>query len=145
MTSVSYRGAEPALTDVVAGHLPAMFAVLAMPAHKPQPAALGCLRSAAKRAHQKRKPCRAWKNKALRALRFDRGMGCWLRPGPQGSSWSGFRAKLPVLLKDPADVALLPNDDADPLGHGRDEFAAMIKADIGLWGEAVKLAGIKSQ
>jgi tripartite-type tricarboxylate transporter receptor subunit TctC len=29
MTNVTYRGNQPALTDVIAGHVPAMFSVLA--------------------------------------------------------------------------------------------------------------------
>ena len=46
-------------------------------------------------------------------------------------------------MKDPKFVERLKNFGADPLGNSPEEFKAMIFADIALWGEAVRLGGIK--
>ena len=46
-------------------------------------------------------------------------------------------------MKDQKFVERLKNFGADPLGGGPEEFKAMISADIALWGEAVRIAGVK--
>src|SRR5262249_6717064 len=45
-------------------------------------------------------------------------------------------------VKDPKSAALLTASGVDPLGSTPEEFAAMIAADIPLWAEAVKIAGV---
>jgi tripartite-type tricarboxylate transporter receptor subunit TctC len=45
-------------------------------------------------------------------------------------------------VKDPKIAALLTASGVDPLGNTPEEFAAMIAADVALWGEAVKIAGL---
>ena len=47
--------------------------------------------------------------------------------------------------KDPKYVERLANYGVDPLGSSPDEFATMIAADIKLWAEAVRIAGVKLQ
>src|SRR6266700_2148417 len=47
--------------------------------------------------------------------------------------------------KDPTFVQSLANLGVDPIGDRSEEFAATIAADIPLWAEAVRIAGIKSQ
>ena len=47
--------------------------------------------------------------------------------------------------KDPKYVERLANYGVDPLGSSPDEFATMIAADIKLWAETVRIAGVKLQ
>jgi tripartite-type tricarboxylate transporter receptor subunit TctC len=43
---------------------------------------------------------------------------------------------------DPKAAALLRANGVDALGNAPEEFAAMIAADIPLWAEAVRIAGV---
>ena len=45
--------------------------------------------------------------------------------------------------KDPKTAAVLAASGANPLGSSPEEFSAMIAADIPLWAEAVRIAGIQ--
>ena len=145
MTNVSYRGNAPAMTDVVAGHLPTMFSNIsdALP-H----AASGTIRllavSSDKRAPQiPNVPTVA-----------ESGF-----PGFNVLTWNGLvaPAKTPKeivdkiageigrAVKNPQFLKRLEGYGADPLGNSPAEFAAMIKTDTALWADAVKASGVKLQ
>ena len=46
------------------------------------------------------------------------------------------------IMKDPKIVAALSAEGIDALGSSPEEFAAMIAADIPLWTEAIRIAGV---
>jgi tripartite-type tricarboxylate transporter receptor subunit TctC len=144
MTAVHYRGNAPALADVVAGHVPAMFSSLAD--------AL---------------PQIAGGN--VRALAVSGGMRASQLPdvptvaeaGYSGYSvvtWNGLMAPAgtprPIVdrialefaraVKEPAFADRLTAYGVDPLGNTPAEFAALIAGEIPLWIEAVNLAGAKT-
>jgi tripartite-type tricarboxylate transporter receptor subunit TctC len=145
MTNVNYKGASPALTAVIAGEVPTMFAVLSdvLP-H----AASGSIRLLAV-SSEKRAP-QVPDVPTLSESEF---------PGYKAMSWNGLMApagtpkqivdriaaEVALAMKDPKFVERLSNFGADPLGNSPEKFRAMISADIALWGEAVRIAGIKSQ
>ena len=145
MTNVSYRGNEPALTDVIAGHVPTMFAVLGDALSH---AASGSIRMLAVSTEQ-RSP-QAPQVPTIGESGF---------PGFKTGSWHGLMAPSgtprPIVdriatevqraTKDPKYVERLANYGVDPLGSSPEEFATMIAADIKLWAEAVRIAGVKLQ
>jgi tripartite-type tricarboxylate transporter receptor subunit TctC len=142
MTNVSYRGNAPAITDVIAGHLPTMFSNIsdALP-H----AASGAVRllavSSARRAPQ------------LPNVPTVAESGF---PGFDVLTWNGLLApagtppevidkiagEIGRAVKDPEFVARLDSYGADPLGNTPKEFAAMIGHDLALWSDAVKSVGL---
>jgi tripartite-type tricarboxylate transporter receptor subunit TctC len=143
MNAVSYRGTAPALTDIIGGHVPAMFVPL--PEALPH-AAAGKIRMLAlsddKRASQaKDVPTIA-----------ESGF-----PGFRGVSWNGMMApaKTPKAIvdrvagefvraaKDPKFVAQLDKYGASPAGLTPEQFAKFLKQDTVQWAEAVKIAGVK--
>jgi tripartite-type tricarboxylate transporter receptor subunit TctC len=142
-TNVSYKGNEPALTDVVAGHLPAMFAVLGD--------ALSQAESGAIRMLAVSSPQRSLQAPQVPTI-AESGF-----PGFRATSWWGLMAPAgtpqPIVdriaaevgraTKDPRIAAQFTNFAIDPLGSSPAEFASMIAADIGLWAEAVRLAGLQ--
>jgi tripartite-type tricarboxylate transporter receptor subunit TctC len=145
MTNVSYRGNAPALTDIVAGHLPAMFSNLSD--------ALPHLASGAIRALAVSSDKRSPQLPEVPTV-ADSGF-----PGFNVITWNGLvapagtpkpiigrlAAEIARATKDPAFVARLASLGADPLGDTPDEFAARIAADLDLWAQAVVAAGIKRQ
>jgi tripartite-type tricarboxylate transporter receptor subunit TctC len=144
MTNVSYRGNAPALTDVVAGHVPTMFSNVsdALPQIK-----AGAIRPLAV-SSDKRVP--QLPDVPTVAETF---------PGYSAITWNGLMAPAgtpkPIIdkmaaeiakaCKDPAFIAKLANLGADPLGNTPAEFAALIAADLKTWGEAVAVAGLKAK
>jgi len=143
MTNVSYKGNAPALTDVIAGHVPATFTTLgnALPL---VPA--GTIRLLAV-SSEKRSPL-APDVPTLDESGF---------PGFKTGTWHGLMApagtpkpivdrlaaEVALATKDPKFVEALTRYGVDPVGNSPAEFAAMISADIELWAEAVRIAGVK--
>jgi tripartite-type tricarboxylate transporter receptor subunit TctC len=142
MTHVSYRGNPPALSDVVAGHLPAMFSLLgdALPF-----AASGNIRLLAV-SSERRSPL-APDVPTVAESGY---------PGYRATSWNGLLAPAgtpqPVIDRLSLEVARAVSDvdfarrltglGVEPLGNSPAEFAAMISSDIGFWREAVQIARI---
>jgi tripartite-type tricarboxylate transporter receptor subunit TctC len=54
-------------------------------------------------------------------------------------------AEVGKATKDPRIVERLTAFGVDPVGNKPAEFSAMISADIKLWAEAVKIAGLKAE
>lgn len=142
MTSVAYRGTAPALTDLIAGHIPTTFVPIS-------------------EAYAQRN------NPNVRILAVSSGTRspripdvpsiAETYPGYDAVSWTGMFAptgtpkaiidklagEIDRALKDPKFLGLLENNGIEPLGYGPEKFAAMIKEEIPKWGEAVEIAGVK--
>jgi tripartite-type tricarboxylate transporter receptor subunit TctC len=145
MINVTYKGASPALTAVIAGEVPTMFAVLsdALP-H----AANGGIRILAVTSEK-----RAPQIPDVPTL-IESGF-----PGYVATSWNGLMApagtareiidriaaEVAIAMKDEKFVERLRAIDVEPLGNTPEEFKVMVSADIALWAEAVRFAGVKSQ
>ncbi len=145
MTNVSYRGNAPALTDVIAGHLPVMFSNLSD--------ALPHVASGAVRLLAVSSDKRAPQIPDVPTL-AESGF-----PGFNVITWNGLVApagtpkaivdavarEIAGALKDAKFVERLESYGVDPLGNTPSAFAAMIAADVALWAEAVKVAGLTFQ
>jgi len=142
--NVSYRGNEPALTDVIAGHLPAMFAVFGDALLQARNGAVRILAvSSAQRSAQ------AQDVPTIAESGF---------PGFEATSWWGLmapaRTPAPVVeriaaevgeaVKEPQIRERLLSFGVDPVGNSPKEFSAMISADIKLWAAAVRMAGLQA-
>jgi tripartite-type tricarboxylate transporter receptor subunit TctC len=145
MTNVSYRGNAPALTDVIGGHLPAMFSNLSDALPQAQSGAIRILAvsSAARVAQLPDVPTVA-----------EAGY-----PGYKVLTWNGLMASAatpkPIVdkiapemikaCKDPKFVERLAALGADPSCSTPAEFAELVAADLKQWSEVVATAGIKQQ
>jgi tripartite-type tricarboxylate transporter receptor subunit TctC len=145
MTSVSYRGTAPAMTDLVAGHIPTMFVPLSEALPQAQAGNIRMLGvSGEKRARQ------APDVPTIAESGF---------PGFRGESWNGvlapaatpdaivnrISAEFARAAKEPKFVERLDQEGVDPLGSSPAETAKFIAADMALWAEAVKIAGVSLQ
>jgi tripartite-type tricarboxylate transporter receptor subunit TctC len=145
MTNVSYRGNAPALTDVIAGHLPTMFSNLSD--------ALPHIQSGAVRALAVSSDQRVAQ---LPNVPTVAELGY---PGYKAVTWNGLMApantpkpivdKIAVEMakatKEPKFVERLASLGTDPSGITPAQFADLIAADLKMWAEAVAIAGVKLQ
>ena len=143
MTNVSYRGNAPALTDVVAGHLPTMFSSIADAI--PQ-AAAGSIRLLAVSGKERAPQLPNVPTVAESAF-----------PGFNVLTWNGLMApagtpedvvdkiaaEIGHSVKDPQFAARLAEYGVDPLGNTPAEFRAMVAANTDLWAETVQSLGLK--
>lgn len=145
MTPVMYKGGAPALSDLLAGHVKVHFATISnvVPYAKSD-----LLRLLAVSGGQ-----RAVQLPAVPTI-IESGY-----PGFNVGNWTGLMApagtpksivdriagEMSRAVKDPQAAAPLIAVGIDPLGNTPAEFAAMIAADIPLWREAVKVAGLDAK
>ena len=143
MISVTYRGTAPALTDLIAGHIPAMFVPLPEALAQAQGGKLRILAvSSGTRAHQ------APNVPTIAESGF---------PGYDALSWNGLLApagtpkeivhkiadEIVRATKDPDFVKNLDRYGANPVGLTPEEFAKFLTKDRPLWADAVATAGVK--
>ena len=140
---MSYKGGAAPLADVIAGHVPIYFATLSEAMSQANSGAVRLL------AVSSEKRVRQIPNVPTFA---ESGF-----PGFKALTWNGLMAssatpretvdriakEVSRAVKDATFAERLAAFGVDPLGNTPEEFAAMIAADIALWGEAVTIAGIQ--
>ena len=146
MSNVSYRGTAPAMTDVIAGHIPMMFAPISevLPQARAGLVRMLAVSSGARSLQAPDVPAIA-----------EGGF-----PGFHAVSWTGLMAPAATprdiidrmamefgrALNDPEFVAHMREAGVEPAKErGPAGFAAFIANEIPLWGEAVKVAGVTLQ
>lgn len=145
MTNVSYRGNAPALTDVIAGHLPTMFSNLSDAIPHIQSGAVRALAvsSETRVAQLPNVPTVAELGyPGYKAVTWNGLMAPANTPKPIVDKIAGEMAKA---SKDPKFTERLASLGADPSGITPAQFADLIAADLKMWAEAVAIAGVKLQ
>jgi tripartite-type tricarboxylate transporter receptor subunit TctC len=143
MSNVSYRGNAPALTDVVAGHLPTMFSNIsdAMPQ-----AAAGSVRLLAV-SSKERAPQLPDVPTVAESGFPDFNVLTWnglMAPaGTPRDIVDKIAAEIGRAVKDRPFAARLEQYGADPLGNTPAEFSAMVAADTALWANTIQSLGLK--
>ncbi len=145
MIHVPYKGGAPAMADLVAGHVVANFSSSsdALPQVK-----AGTVRAIAVSSGTR------WPKlpdvPAISELGY---------PAFKTITWNGLMApaqtpkeivnrvaaEVARAVKEPAVIEHMGNQGIDPIGSTPEEFAAAIKADVALWTEAVKAAGVREK
>jgi tripartite-type tricarboxylate transporter receptor subunit TctC len=146
MTNVSYRGTAPALTDLIAGHIPTMF----VPISEALPQArAGLIRMLAVSSGTRSREAPEVPTVAEQGF-----------PGFDMVSWTGMMApagtpkdiidrmaaEFAGALKDPQFIEHMHKAGVEPAADASPAaFATFIAKEIALWGEAVKIAGVTLQ
>ena len=145
MIHVPYKGNAPAMSDVVAGHVPAIFTNLsdALPQ-----AAAGSIRligvsSETRAAQIPGVPTVAEQGFPTFKTRTWNALMAPAKTDP--AIIARVATEVAAAAKDPGFDERLNHLGVDPLGNSPAEFAALIAADIPFWAEAVRVAGVKEQ
>lgn len=145
MVHVPYKGGAPAMSDLIAGHIPVMFASLsdALPQAKAGTIKLLAVSS----------PERAARLPDVPTVR-ESGYSEFTT-----STWNGLMApartpkdiinrvarEVSLAVKQPKVIELLAAQGIDPVGDSPNEFSATLKSDIELWRRVVEMADVKDK
>ena len=142
LSIVAYKGGTPAITDVIAGHVPLLINTLAPVVPHVRSGRLRMLGvgSAQRTATLPDAPTIA-----------EQGV-----PGYEASIWWGMvgpaglpravvaklNAEISAIVREPETIKWLTSQAADPLTATPDAFAAMIAADLAKWSKVAREAGL---
>lgn len=145
MVHVPYKGNAPALSDVIAGHIPAMFSNLSDALPQISAGSVRALAvSSEKRAAQLPEVPTVSESgyPKFKTLTWN---GLLAPAGTPKEIVDRIAVEIARAVKDPKFAEQLASYGVDPLGNSPEEFSKMIASDVGVWAEAVQAAGIKPQ
>jgi tripartite-type tricarboxylate transporter receptor subunit TctC len=146
MMNVSYRGTAPALTDVIAGHIPTMFIPIseALPQARAGSIRMLAVSSATRSREAPDVPTVA--EQGYPGFHMVSWTGLMAPTGTPQEIIDRLSAEFGRALKDPSFVEHMQQAGAEPAANASPaEFSAFIAKEITLWGEAVKTAGVTLQ
>ena len=145
MVHVPYKGNAPALGDVVAGHVQAMFSNLsdALPQAKAGNVRMLAVSSEQRSILATEVPTVAESGyPKYKVLTWN---GLMAPAGTPKEIVDKLSSEIAKAVKEPKFREQLVNYGADPLGDTPAEYRAMLERDISVWAEAVAAAGVKQQ
>ena len=145
MVHVPYKGNAPAMADVVAGHVQAMFSNLsdALPQTKGGTVRMLAVSSEQRSDLAKDVPTVAESGyPKYKVLTWN---GLMAPAGTPKDIVDRISKEIAKAVKEPKFREQLINYGADPLGDTPAEYKAMLEKDIQIWAEAVDVAGAKQQ
>jgi tripartite-type tricarboxylate transporter receptor subunit TctC len=144
-TNVSYKGTGPALTDVVAGHLPAMFALFGDALSQAESGAIRLLAVSSEQRSTQAPDVPTIAESGFPGFKTTSWWGLMAPAGTPKPIVDRIAAEVGKATKDPKLVEQLTTFGVDPVGNSPAQFSAMIMADIKLWAEALKIAGLQAK
>jgi tripartite-type tricarboxylate transporter receptor subunit TctC len=145
MINVSYRGNAPALTDVIAGHLPLMFTLLSDAREQAQSGAIRVLAVTSAQRSNSLPDVPTLEEVGFPGFRVNSWHGLMAPVGTPGAIIGQIAVNVSRIVNESKFAERLLAQTINPLGNSPTEFAAMLASDASLWKEAVKLAGIGLQ
>jgi tripartite-type tricarboxylate transporter receptor subunit TctC len=145
LVHVPYKGASPALADLLGGQVQLMFSTMppALPHVKE-----GKLRALAVTS-LKRSPAMpglpTLDEAALPGFEANTWHGVVLPAGAQSAIIARLNREIVAILHMPEVVERLSNQGAEPVGSTPEEFAAYIKSETVKWAKVVRESGAKAE
>jgi tripartite-type tricarboxylate transporter receptor subunit TctC len=143
MTNVSYRGNAPALTDVVAGHLPTMFSNIADAIPQAAAGSIRLLAVSSKERAPQLPDIPTVAESGFPGFNVLTWNGLMAPAGTPKDVVDKIAAEIGHSVKDPQFASRLDQYGVDPLGNRPEEFRAMVAGDTQLWAETVQSLGLK--
>jgi tripartite-type tricarboxylate transporter receptor subunit TctC len=145
MIHVPYKGGGPATTDFLAGHVSAYFSNLSGITQYVQAGTIRALAISDDKRHPQLPDVPTMIELGYGGFRTLTWNGLVAPVGTPGDVITTLARETAAIVREPAVIERLHGYGVDPLGDRPDQFAATIAADIALWAEAVKVAGIAPQ
>jgi tripartite-type tricarboxylate transporter receptor subunit TctC len=143
MSNVSYRGNAPALTDVVAGHLPTMFSNIADAMPQAAAGSVRLLAVSSKERAPQLPDVPTVAESGFPDFNVLTWNGLMAPAGTPRDIVDKIAAEIGRAVKDRQFAARLEQYGADPLGNTPAEFSAMVAADTALWANTIQSLGLK--
>jgi tripartite-type tricarboxylate transporter receptor subunit TctC len=141
-TNVTYKSTMLALTDVMAGHLPAMFGVFGDALSQANSGAVRLIAVSSEQRSAQAPDVPTVAESGFPGFKTMSWWGLMARVGTPKDIVDRIAAEVRGAPRDAETVERLTALGVDPLGNSPDEFSAMVRADIELWAHAVELAGL---
>jgi tripartite-type tricarboxylate transporter receptor subunit TctC len=146
MIPVSYKGGGAApLTDLIAGHVKIYFANSSVVAPYATGGALRLLAISSEKRAPQIPDVPTFIESGFPGFTALTWNGLFAPAGTSKEITDRIAKEVARAVKDPSLSERLASNGVDPLGNSPEEFATMIAADIALWGEAVKIAGVEEK
>jgi tripartite-type tricarboxylate transporter receptor subunit TctC len=145
MVPITYKGGGAApLADVIAGHVPAYFTTLADVLPHRTGGAVRLLAVSSERRAAQIPDVPTMIESGFPGFKTLTWNGLMAPAGTPNTIVDGIAKEVARGVKDPSIADRLIGAGVDPLGNTPEEFARIIAADIALWAEAVKIAGVQA-
>jgi tripartite-type tricarboxylate transporter receptor subunit TctC len=145
MQNVSYRGNAPALNDVIAGHLPAMFSNISDAVPHAESGAIRLLAVSTNFRASQLPNVPTFADSGFPGFNVTTWNGLMAPSGTPRDIVARIAQEIRKAAGDPIFVRRLDGYGAAPLGNTPEDFRTMIAADTKLWAEAAKFSGVKPQ
>jgi tripartite-type tricarboxylate transporter receptor subunit TctC len=146
MMNVSYRGTAPALTDVIAGHIPTMFIPISEALPQARAGSIRMLAVSSSTRSREAPDVPTVAEQGFPGFHMVSWTGLMAPAGTPQEIIDRIAAELTRALKDASFVEHIQKAGAEPAADASPaEFSAFIAKEIALWGEAVKIAGVTLQ
>jgi tripartite-type tricarboxylate transporter receptor subunit TctC len=142
MIHVPYKGGGPASTDVLAGHVKVYFSNLSAVAAHVQRGALRALAISDTTRHPQLPDVPTMSELGYAGFRTLTWNGLVAPVTTPKDIIDKLASEVALALKDEHVRQRLVSYGVDPLGDSPEQFGATIAADLALWAEAVKVAGV---
>lgn len=145
MTPVSYKGGAAPLADVVAGHVPIYFATLSEAVSQARGGAIRLLAVSSENRVPQIADVPTFAESGFPGFKVLTWNGLMAPAGVPKETTDRIAKEVARAVKDAKFAERLAAFGIDPLGNTPVEFAAMIAADIAMWSEAIKIAGVQEK
>jgi tripartite-type tricarboxylate transporter receptor subunit TctC len=146
MMNVSYRGTAPALTDVIAGHIPTMFIPISEALPQARAGSIRMLAVSSGTRSREAPDVPTLAEQGFPGFHMVSWTGLMAPAGTPQDIIDRIAAEFARALKDASFVENIQKAGAEPAADASPaEFSAFIAKEMALWGEAVKTAGVTLQ
>jgi tripartite-type tricarboxylate transporter receptor subunit TctC len=145
ITHVPYKGAGPAVIDLVAGHVQLQFSSLPLLVGHVQQGRIRLIAQTGEKRSGFAKDIPTMIESGLPGYVVSSGFSFIGPAGIPRAIAERLNAALVSSLRDPANRKFLIEQGADPIGNSLEEHEVYIKAEVAKWIKVVKQAGIEVQ
>lgn len=145
LNHVPYRGAAPALTDLVAGQIDAMFTNPASADAFVKSGQLKILGITTLERHPAFEDIPTFKEQGVADLVAEHWFGVLAPAGTPETIVAALNREIRTIVEDPEILKRFRSLGVTPLTSSSDDFSTLVRTEIARWGVVVKAAGIPLQ